>query len=131
MTEQVQIAIELPVVGCQHRNFSVGIFEDCQKYGLWGEEFNLIPEPYNAFDPGAMKVMLRSVHVGYVAKDSADEALALLEAMEVLNIGFESFEYHLEKYKYQGDKLQWFTLNMLVTVETTKEEQAKLDKIYA
>jgi hypothetical protein len=75
--------------------------------------------------------MLRSAHVGYVAKDTQEELSLFLQALVILNLGLEDVTYYMERYKKQGDKLQWFTINLMVDALVSPEQEATLDLLYA
>ena len=49
------------------------------KYEIATESAQLIPEPNNEYDPNAIKVVVDSIHVGYVPRDETDAVSKVLE----------------------------------------------------
>lgn len=128
---EVTLSLQIPVVGCQHRKFDFKIFQECEEFDLWNMEFDLVPEPTNQFDPEAIKVMLRSTHVGYVAADSTQDVHTFLKALKVLNLELSDVSFYMEKFKQQGEKLQWFTINLLLCAQVSMQQELSLDLLYA
>ena len=129
--KEVSLTLEIPVVGCQHRKFDNRIFKECEEFSVWDCELGIVPEPENPYDPHALKAYLRSTHVGYVARDSIDEVNDFIRALNVLGFKWADTIINLERYKMQGDRLQWFTLNVTLTTNVNYEQESALDSIYA
>lgn len=63
------------IVGMQHRGA-----EDLVRSLQKGERIDLIREPGNPYDPRAVQVWARGIHVGFVSKKSAGNLPEVLDA---------------------------------------------------
>ena len=58
----------------------------CIKEIKVGDELTLTPEPYNKFDPNAIKILYNNTMIGYVPAKLAAEVLASIETSYVRGI---------------------------------------------
>lgn len=89
-----------------------------QEERIWKYEFpvrnvELVPEPDNAYDPNAIKVMVNDTHVGYIKSGSCAHLLKCIREHRIVKIGCKigggPYKVLREDYDIDKDK-QVFTL---------------------
>lgn len=64
--------------------FDVGLTEErIYKYDYFSDMAELVPEPGNPHDKNAIKVLISGIHIGYIASESAENVLSLIEQNQI------------------------------------------------
>lgn len=102
--------------------------EKVWQYDFYPEKVQLEPEPDNAFDPNAIKVIVDGEHVGYIKSGSCAHLLKVIKENRIVSIrgtiGGGAYKYVSEEYDDEKDKevytLEKDSINYFVHLEISE-----------
>lgn len=102
--------------------------EKVWRYDFYPEKIQLEPEPDNAFDPNAIKVIVDGEHVGYIKSGSCAHLLKVIKENRIVSIrgtiGGGAYKYVSEEYDDEKDKeiytLEKDSVNYFVHLEISE-----------
>lgn len=99
------------------------------KYNFYPVKVDLVPEPENPYDPNAIKVIVDSVHVGYIKKGSCKHLLKVIAEGRLgdidCTIGGGPYKYIYEDYDDNGNEryeMEREELNFSVVLHIVEHE---------
>lgn len=99
------------------------------KYNFYPVKVDLVPEPENPYDPNAIKVIVDSLHVGYIKKGSCKHLLKVIAEGRLgdidCTIGGGPYKYIYEDYDDNGNEkyeMEREELNFSVVLHIVEHE---------